>query len=499
MGLLDKFKSLLIKEDVGTDIETTSTDIITSTNITKSGLSVHPDLIDLIWIGDGKCKNYSSQTQTTMTYPYEGFSIKVSMFGPDEPSLLYLKYPIEQVQPSEYVERPPYYPFYRELTPKQKYLYWKFLSDPYNSNNDIGYVFIFYYGLERHLLYGNFEKAFDIILKLRDIYDNRSFQHYSASALILSTLIHKRPEYTRRFIDSLDKDHEFQMPGELYFLCKLSLGIPITSLDILKFHKFFGFTNNRYIKNNTDMFIKNLCKNIRYQNNGSELIDSKPYFIEADFSQLPTVSIPIFANLSIRDKEVVIPDISHANHFVGNILSLLESAHQDTKQELADIRKQKANTDVDEKPFKEINDIPYSQSYFHDKDFRAKTKEYYDTLEKVENQWSVLYNLKVYTGPNADKYIELCRLNIQQYIKMDERGKLFADYESPILIPAYKRLSMIYEKQGNYEKAFEICIEAIKNGIEYDGTKSGFKGRAARMIKKSGITPDEETVNILMQ
>ena len=65
-------------------------------------------------------------------------------------------------------------------------------------------------------------------------------------------------------------------------------------------------------------------------------------FIWENVAVIPTVSIPIFANLSIRDKEVVIPDISHVNHFVGNILSLLESAHQDTKQELADIRKQKS-------------------------------------------------------------------------------------------------------------------------------------------------------------
>ena len=90
-------------------------------------------------------------------------------------------------------------------------------------------------------------------------------------------------------------------------------------------------------------------------------------------------------------------------------------------------------------------------------------------------------------------------MNIQQFLEMDQLGKKFKDYETPISVRAYKRLSMIYEKQGNYENAFEICIEAIKNGIEYDGTKSGFKGRAARMIKKSGITPDEETVNILMQ
>lgn len=493
MGLLDKFKSLIVKND---NADTDNTDLIDLNNITKSGLSIHPDLIDLIWIGDGKYRNYSDQPKSTMTYPYEGFTIKVSMFGPNEPSLLYLKYPLEYVQPSEYVERPPYYPFYSELTPKQKYLYWKFLSDPYNPNNDIGYVFIFYYGLERHLLYGNFEKAFDIILKLRDIYDNRSFQHYSASALILSTLIHKRAEYTQRFIDSLDKDHEFQMPGELYFLCKLSLGIPITPLDIMKFHKFFGFSNNRYIKNNTALFLKNLSNNIRYQNAGSELIDSKPYFVKANFSRLPSISLPIFANISIRDKEVVIPDISHADYFIGNILALLESAHQDTKRELASIRKQqKQESNLGETI--ELNPT-YTKSHSYNNELIKIQSAYYDNLQKIEKQWSVLYNLKAYEGPGADKYIELCRLNIQQFLDMNERGKNFEDYETPISVPAYKRLSMIYEKQENFEDAFNVCIEAIKAGIEYDGTKSGFKGRAARMIKKSNIRPDEETISLLM-
>ena len=54
MGLLDKFKSLITKSE-----NTENTNIVSLTNITKSGLSVHPDLIDLIWIGDGKYKNYS--------------------------------------------------------------------------------------------------------------------------------------------------------------------------------------------------------------------------------------------------------------------------------------------------------------------------------------------------------------------------------------------------------------------------------------------------------
>ena len=95
--------------------------------------------------------------------------------------------------------------------------------------------------------------------------------------------------------------------------------------------------------------------------------------------------------------------------------------------------------------------------------------------------------------------MELCRLNIQQYTKMNDRGKHYTDYESPLGVPAYRRLAMLYEKQGNYEASFEVCIEAIKSGILYDGNKSGFKGRAARMIKKGNIQPDEEIITLLME
>ena len=57
-------------------------------SIKKNNLYIHPDLIDLIWIGDGKYKNYQNNPEESIVYPYEGFKIKVSLFGPDEPSLL---------------------------------------------------------------------------------------------------------------------------------------------------------------------------------------------------------------------------------------------------------------------------------------------------------------------------------------------------------------------------------------------------------------------------
>lgn len=430
MGLFNKFKNFLSDEP---NVNTASHELIPQTGIVKSDLSIHPDLVDLVWIGDGEYQNYSNQPQANMTCPYEGFTIKISALGPNEPSLLYLKFPIEQPKPSELVERPPYYPFYSELTPKQKYFYWKFLSDPYNPSNDIGYVFIFYYGLERHLLYGNFDKAFDIILKLRDIYNNRSFQNYSASALILSAMIHKRADCAKKFMDSLDKHHEFQMPGELYFLCKFGLGIPITAYDIIKFHKFFGFSNNRYIKSNFDLFLKNLTNNITEMNNGNNLLNAKLYFKESDFWNTKTVSVPAFANVSIREKEVSVPDITKASKFMGTIFNLLDKTHEDTKKELAEIRKRKRTS---QNIKRNSNDTQLLSINYHNiiSDFEklnAIINEYTSSLglPKLE----IVPQEFVYSGQNPSKF---------ELVPLTKTGKQ----------PKYKKI--FYYRTKNYA-AFE--------------------------------------------
>jgi hypothetical protein len=56
---------------------------------------------------------------------------------------------------------------------------------------DIGYVFIFYYGLERHLISGNYSEAIDTILTLRKTHNHPSFLSYSANALVISAILHK--------------------------------------------------------------------------------------------------------------------------------------------------------------------------------------------------------------------------------------------------------------------------------------------------------------------
>ena len=59
--------------------------------------------------------------------------------------------------------------------------------------------------------------------------------------------------------------------------------------------------------------------------------------------------------------------------------------------------------------------------------------------------------------------------------------------------PAFKRLAMLYEKQGRYEESISVCTDALKSGAWGDGMRP----RLARMIKKAGRTPTAEEMKLL--
>lgn len=105
-----------------------------------------------------------------------------------EPSTIYVWAKIEK---TEEVEKLGYYPSYYKMTPGQRYKYIVWLSDV-SSDVEVGYLFVYFYGLERQLLEGNFDKAFDKIISLRNFHNNASFRRYSESALIHSCIIKNR-------------------------------------------------------------------------------------------------------------------------------------------------------------------------------------------------------------------------------------------------------------------------------------------------------------------
>jgi hypothetical protein len=308
---------------------------------------LHDDLNGLVWIGDGPYKNYSSDAAKKNTFELDGIRLVISFMHQDEPSLIFTKQKIEIPENEQSIERPPYFPSYSDLTPEQRWIYLKLLSNPYDNTIDIGFVFILYYGLERHLLSADYINAFKVILKLRDVHTNKSFQSYSANALVLTSMLHKKGELALEFINSLDKAHELVFSDNLFLICYYSFNLPLVAKDIMRMAKTFEFTNNNYIKKNPELFEESL-KDIMIERFGKDNIMINDYITKSELNKIKTQDVPIFANMSIIEKTYPVPMLNENFKLKKEMNILLETAHEVTKKKVSVIRKNKSVVPVKE-------------------------------------------------------------------------------------------------------------------------------------------------------
>lgn len=450
----------------------------------SSDLKVHPDLIDLLWISDGPKKNYIKKDETVF-FEFEDIKLGFSSFSSKEPSLISINLPIQNISNLEEIDVPPYYPSYYELTSAQRGVYWKFLENPYENKYNIGYVFILYYGLERHLMEGNFEKSFDVILKLRDVYDNNSFQFYSACSLILTCLKKQRVDLVIKFCESLDKYYEYNFSDNLYLLCKFGLNLPLNASDITRMSKSFGFSKQNYIKNYPDLFIRNL-QNIMHIEFGSNEIYINKYITSQQYFKLNYESINIFANTSLSNEIIDIPLISDDCKFKELIYNLLNKCHEQVKLDLSQMRKDGLLNNKDSKLSK-VNET----LLFDVKNEKSLLNKYHDIKNTLLEKHFALLDLQnfYYKYREVDKKyiqycIDYCKIDISllsemqiQYAEIEKENilKLSNVYSKEKIdsmlsdisfftgnIPAFKRLAIIYQKQKDYIEAIEICNQAIE-------------------------------------
>ncbi len=333
--------AIVEKEKIMLPILETKPAIHDKNSITIANMLVHNDLQGLLWIADGRHKNYKKvvKKENQMEFYFGERRLLLTLHHEEEPSLVYTRMRIKEVEDISSVPRPPYYPSYKDLSPEQKWVYLNLLTNPYNPNIDVGFVFILYYGLERHLLLGDIEQAFRIILKLRDVHNNNSFQHYSATALILSAMLRERGDLVEEFIASLDKDYEFNFPHNLFLLCYYSFNIPVQARDIMRMAKTFEWTNLNYIKKQTDLFLESLSQIIKERHGGKDFIILKDLVTEKDLQKLKTGEHQMFANMSIIDHLLDVPKMDKLLKLRKEMHFLLEKAHNTTKAKLAEMRK----------------------------------------------------------------------------------------------------------------------------------------------------------------
>jgi len=502
MGLLNLFKKSKPESD---KIIQKADKLIVRTHPT---ISIHDDLKGLVWIGDGPYKNYIADDGNKNTFDVDGIKITFSFMNQEEPSLIFNKQKINIPKNEKAIERPPYFPTYSQLTPEQKWIYLKLLSNPYDSSIDIGYVFILYYGLERHLLCGDFESAFRVILKLRDVHSNKSFQSYSANALVLTSMLHKKGEFALEFIKSIDKDYELAFSDNLFLICYYSFNIPLQAKDIMRMSKTFEFTNKNYIKKYPEIF-EECLKNLIVKRLGKEQIEIGNYITKTELRKIRTQDVRIFSNTSIIDKTYPVPMISENFKLKKEMNIFLETAHEMVKQKLAEMRKSGVEIPTSSFPKKQKKVLVFDEN--QEKILLQELKKNQDSpLGKhfcyIQLQ-DFYYKYRVLNEEYLNKCINYCFLDIKSldemqndYIKQEivrirqlsayqEKG-----YEQNEIervrnegfignIPAFSRLSIIYEKKRKLEKAIKICDMAIKYGQSVDS----FTERKEKLLKKMNL------------
>ena len=302
---------------------------------------IHDDIKSLLWFGDGIYQNITkAQMNNSVTYTIGNYQIKIPLNGglDLEPSLIFMNMPVKQPVDELLIPRPPYYPHYARLTPEQRWIFLKLITDPYSPKIDIGYVFILYYGLERHLLHGDFHSAFNVILKLRSVHKNKSFQSYSGNALILSALWRGKGEYIPSFIKSLENENEYSFSVNLLLMSYYSFDVPFHPRDIMLTAKEFLFSKTNYIKNNPDVF-ENCLKETIQEKTGLEYVNLKDFFTDNVVENLHRFDTAIYANTSLVNTKVSIPVLITNLEFKGHMYMYLTLAHDKTKQKLAEMRK----------------------------------------------------------------------------------------------------------------------------------------------------------------
>lgn len=251
-----------------------------------------------------------------------------------DPSTIFLRSPIDEPRPNVLVEQPGYYPTYLGLTPAQKHVYLTWLQN-IASPIDIGYVFIFYYGLERQLLLGDYDAAFHTIVQLRKYHKNNSLQAYSRNALVCSTVIRNRQDMLPYLYDLLDSDRW----GNTELLLTAKSEQRITANQLISVISSVPGTNKNYIKKERDTYLKQM-EQVLQEKYGQPTFALLDY---VDVYKLSKTREVCFANISFPEnvRTLDVPDFIGAKDLVSVVSELAESAHERTKLRLRELRKHK--------------------------------------------------------------------------------------------------------------------------------------------------------------
>src|SRR3989344_2136268 len=233
-----------------------------------------------------------------------------------EPSLIWTKLPIKRN--NDLIQEAMYWPSYTAFSPEARYQYLKWLGDITQPTN-LSYVFLYFYGLERHLLVGEYDAAVDEIARLLKAHPKKSFIHYASQSLIIASLGKDRLDIIERIPYLLEEEIDEALA------LRVIKGTSMTPDDVISIASKVGFNNKPYIKLYPEVFKEELQKNIdAFEQQFGNLLST---FKLEDFRREDTT---VFANLSIPEhvRHIKVPIILEDKKFSQGINNLLRAAHE---------------------------------------------------------------------------------------------------------------------------------------------------------------------------
>lgn len=417
----------------------------------------------LLWITDEDTSKIEHAGSITLSISVSDQGVRVDEKQNGfyaEPSLIWTKLPIKPN--NDLFQDAMYWPSYSSFSPEARFQYLQWLRDITRPTN-LSYVFLYFYGLERHLLVGEYDAAVDEIARLLKAHPKKSFIQYASQSLIIASLGKNRLDIIDRIPSLLEEEIDEALA------LRVIKGTSMTPDDVISVSSRVGFNNKRYIKLYPEAFKDELQKHIdQFEQQFGNLLST---FKLEDFKREETT---VFANLSIPEsiRHIKIPVILEDKRFSTGINNLLQAAHNSVKDRIAsgDIKRQSQPSQkqqeqlvdttpvIDEEVDGLINDLRTDHGNILDIHFAI--------LDRITDHYRQRQE-----GDNYHKAIVACKAQIK--IQANAAKQFFEEYPKQPL-PAhtgYNQLVIILEKEKKFQEALELAEEAKVNGWNGDWDK----------------------------
>jgi len=189
-----------------------------------------------------------------------------------------------------------------------------------------GYVYIYYYGLERQLLKEDNLDAIDELLFLSRYHDFIRRDAYSA--IYFSYFRNGNKEILKRLFDE-KVDYPI---NNLNLILYYSMKRPLSNKDIFELISQYSYINRRYLNLKPQLYLQELDNYLlkNYEEQGF------PFFKYYSINDLPLENKRVFLNYSFPDeiRDVEVYNISEYIKFKNDILNIHKIIHEKVKERL---------------------------------------------------------------------------------------------------------------------------------------------------------------------